>query len=93
MVKDKDEIKTVTAPPAPPVSSTRDVPVASDAPTVLVDPSVKTFAQVRAEREASGEAAAISHEAYPDPNRKEGKPSPRAQKEMARGADAVKAVA
>jgi hypothetical protein len=59
---------------------------ASGAPT-------KTFAQVRAEREASGEASnAVAATAYPESQPKgDAKPSPRTQREMTAGSNAMKA--
>jgi hypothetical protein len=64
--------------------------VASAAPVAAAP---KSFAQVRAEREASGEAGNAASVAYPESQPKEGdaKPSPRTQREMEAGGKAGKA--
>jgi len=68
-----------------------ETPPPADLPIPVAAP--KSFAQVRAEREMSGEASNASSTAYPEsqPEAGKAKPSARVQKEMDAGSKAVKA--
>lgn len=75
----------------PGAAAASQAPDGPDPEPILRDPSIKSFTQVRLDRELSGENAAISGQAYPDGvDRTTLNPSPKARKEMDRGAELVK---